>query len=222
MHASSVKSCKHLCHTQALIYPPELLELLLLLNLIPLNKQLMVLSKMNWARALPVVWMKQMSSWGSFCLEPDCTHLRELCKSLGHVIKELMSRVWGEGPRTGPMGYTKGLEHMDIRAVPYVNQIMIFTRLCQDTKMTWFQAPVWRSWQFMERTVAMCYVKCWEEGTGREQRGDLEPNWSIQEGFLEEEFSWEQFDYIFVWLKPFSSFLLLPGLTSIYVVTGPP
>lgn len=156
MHASSVKSCKHLCHTQTLIYPPELLELLLLLNLIPLNKRLMVLSKMNWACALPVVWMKQMSSWGSFCLEPDRTHLRDLCKSLGHVIKELMSRVWGKGPRTGPMGYTKGLEHMDIRAVPYVNQIVIFTRLCQHTKSTWFQAPTWRSWQSMERAVAVC------------------------------------------------------------------
>jgi hypothetical protein len=33
--------CKHLWHTQTLISPAELLELLLLLNLIPLNNWLM-------------------------------------------------------------------------------------------------------------------------------------------------------------------------------------
>lgn len=174
MHASSAKSHQHLCHTQTLTYPPELLQLLLLLNLILFDKRLMVLSKMNWACALPVVWMKQMGSWGSFCLEPDCTHLRDLCRSVGHVIKELLSGVWGEGPRTGPMGYTKGLEHMDIRAVPYVNQTVIFTRLCQDTKSTWFQAPTWRSWQSMERAVAVCLLSA----EMNEQEGNREENLS--------------------------------------------
>lgn len=119
---------------------------------------LSLLSEWNrWAAGGVFAW-NLTAPTSETCADPWAMSLRSCC--LGFEVKD---------PERDPWAIPR-----DIRAVPYVNQTVIFTRLCQDTKSTWFQAPTWRSWQSMERAVAVCLLSA----EMNEQEGNREENLS--------------------------------------------